>query len=408
MVGLKGSIVWLLLIFTTYNFTVLGQRTITLTNPSFEDLPRHSRPPVAWIDCGFIGETPPDIQPNATFKVTRQAKDGDTYLGMVVRENDTWEAVSQRMSEPMKKGNCYEFSIYLAKSEMYVSLSREEEDKRINYITPATLRIYGGYEYCDKDFLLGETEEIANTSWIRYDFKFEPVGDYTHIILEAFYKTPTLFPYNGNILVDHASPIVPIPCQPNTQIVQIPEEENQPPLEEEKAVEKEIATPATEPEKFKEGRASQTKTNAQTNNPKELEQEKYTITSANLSKVKASELSEGQTIKLDNLYFEMDKSILTNNSENTLLELFEFLNNNQQVIIEVGGHTNGLCSAEYCDELSRERAKAVASSLVKMGLPGYRILYKGYGKRMPIATNETVAGRTLNQRVEIKIISLGE
>ena len=407
MIGLKESVVGLLLIVTTINFTALGQRTITLSNPSFEDLPRHSRPPLAWTDCGFMGETPPDIQPNATFKVTRQAKDGETYLGMVVRENDTWEAVGQRLSEPMKKGNCYEFSIYLAKSEMYVSLSREEEDKRINYITPATLRIYGGYEYCDKDFLLGETAEIANTTWIRYDFKFEPSGDFTHIVLEAFYKTPTLFPYNGNILVDHASPIVPIPCQPNIQIADIPEEENQQQTEAEEEI-ADIELAVTEKEEIKEVALPQTQQRAKINNPKPAEQEKSVITSANLSKVKASELSEGQTIKLDNLYFEMDKSILTANSENTLSELFEFLNNNQKVIIEVGGHTNGLCSAEYCDELSRERAKAVASSLVKMGLPGYRILYKGYGKRMPIASNETVEGRTLNQRVEIKIISLGE
>lgn len=405
MIGLKKSKVWILLVLLTYNSTLWGQNTVTLSNPSFEDLPRHSRPPVAWTDCGFMGETPPDIQPNATFKVTRQAKDGDTYLGMVVRENDTWEAVGQRLSEPMKKGNCYEFSIYLAKSEMYVSLSREEENKRVNYITPAKLRIYGGYEYCDKDYLLGETQEIANSTWIRYDFKFEPLGDYTHIILEAFYKTPTLFPYNGNILVDHASPIVPVPCQPNTQIVEAPEEEIPQQIKEDETAE----TVITEPEEVKNVVPSQPKTNPTNIATKEkVAQEKTTISSANLSKVKASELSEGQTIKLDNLYFEMDKSILTDNSENTLLELFEFLNNNQKVIIEVGGHTNGLCSAEYCDELSRERAKAVASSLVKMGLPGYRILYKGYGKRMPIATNETVEGRTLNQRVEIKIISLGE
>jgi outer membrane protein OmpA-like peptidoglycan-associated protein len=405
MIGLKKSKVWILLVLLTYNSTLWGQNTVTLSNPSFEDLPRHSRPPVAWTDCGFMGETPPDIQPNATFKVTRQAKDGDTYLGMVVRENDTWEAVGQRLSEPMKKGNCYEFSIYLAKSEMYVSLSREEENKRVNYITPAKLRIYGGYEYCDKDYLLGETQEIANSTWIRYDFKFEPLGDYTHIILEAFYKTPTLFPYNGNILVDHASPIVPVPCQPNTQIVEAPEEEIPQQIKEDETAE----TVITELEEEKNVVPSQPKTNPTNIATKEkVAQEKTTISSANLSKVKASELSEGQTIKLDNLYFEMDKSILTDNSENTLLELFEFLNNNQKVIIEVGGHTNGLCSAEYCDELSRERAKAVASSLVKMGLPGYRILYKGYGKRMPIATNETVEGRTLNQRVEIKIISLGE
>ena len=83
------------------------EEPIKLTNPSFEDLPHHSKPPRGWIDCGFDGETPVDVQPNGTFSVTKPAAEGNTYIGMVVRDNDTWEAVSQRLSRPLQAGQCY-------------------------------------------------------------------------------------------------------------------------------------------------------------------------------------------------------------------------------------------------------------------------------------------------------------
>jgi len=61
---------------------------------------------------------------------------------------------------------------------------------------------------------------------------------------------------------------------------------------------------------------------------------------------------------------------------------------------------------EYCDRLSTSRAKNIALYLYERGIPQSQISYKGYGKRQPIATNQTVDGRRRNQRVEIKIVSL--
>ena len=87
-------------------------------------------------------------------------------------------------------------------------------------------------------------------------------------------------------------------------------------------------------------------------------------------------------------------------------EVYELLVRNPNVIIEVGGHTNNIPDHDYCDKLSRARAKAVADYLVKKGISTSRIKYRGYGKRKPMTTNETKAGRTKNQRVEIKILSL--
>jgi outer membrane protein OmpA-like peptidoglycan-associated protein len=88
-----------------------------------------------------------------------------------------------------------------------------------------------------------------------------------------------------------------------------------------------------------------------------------------------------------------------------LNEIYTFLASNPDVVVEIGGHTNGIPPDDYCDRLSTARAKAVAEHLVSKGIPKDRLQYKGYGKRQPVATNKSDYGRKQNQRVEIKILS---
>ncbi|RMF22470.1 MAG: OmpA family protein, partial [Bacteroidetes bacterium] len=205
----------LLAIITLLPLSLSAQQDepIELFNPSFEDFPRYGNPPRGWYDCGFPGETPPDVQPlpDGQFQVSKPAKDGNTYLGIVVRDNDTWEMVAQRLSRPLEKGKCYVFSLQLARSEVYRSQSRTTNEL-VNYTTPCKLRIWGGSNYCQKVELLAESQTVINTTWKEYNFRFEPKQTHQYIMLEAFYDTPVLFPYNGNILVDKASPILPVPC----------------------------------------------------------------------------------------------------------------------------------------------------------------------------------------------------
>ena len=89
-----------------------------------------------------------------------------------------------------------------------------------------------------------------------------------------------------------------------------------------------------------------------------------------------------------------------------LEEIYDFLAVNKNIKIEIGGHTNSLPEAAYCDRLSTSRAENVAEYLYGKGIPKSQIASKGYGKREPIATNRTVDGRKKNQRVEIKVVSL--
>lgn len=357
---------------------------IFLTNPSFEDFPTQGKQPRGWEDCGFPGETPPDVQPsgspyNSYFEVSKTAFEGNTYLGMVVRDNDTWELISQRLSGPIKGGQCYEFSLYLCRSELYVSQSRVTYQET-NYTTPAKLRIWGGSSFCNKKELLAETSAIINTRWLKFDFKFKPKETHSYIVLEAFYNTPVLFPYNGNVLVDNASAIVPVPCEDELlePVVLVPEK------------------PKTDP--APSNPANTADTNGNKNKPTEP---KNKI----LTELDAKNLRVGQTIQIENLYFEADSSKIKDESFAVLTEIYEFLTSNPNVVVEIGGHTNGNPPHDYCDRLSAERARAVADFLASKGIPRTRIQFKGYGKRQPIASNSTAEGRRRNQRVEIKILS---
>ncbi len=353
---------------------------IFLNNPSFEDMPRHSHQPIGWYDCGFPGESKPDTQPGA-FDVTKAATDGDTYLGMVVRDNDTWEMVAQRLSAPIQSGQCYEFSIYLARSELYLSGTRDDTIPK-NHTTPAKLRIWGGSGYCSKAELLAESSLIINTRWLEYNFKFEPKRTHTYILFEAFYKTPTLFPYNGNIILDNASPIIPVPCDVDTpSIVDEPVED---PVEPAGQTQEPPSTPPV------------------VTTPPSPEPKKETI----LPELDRTTLRQGQTIRIEKLYFPMDESTFTDDSYDVLTEIFDFLQSNDDVVVEIGGHTNTVPEHNYCDRLSTERAKAVVDFLILKGIERDRLQFKGYGKRQPIVRNDryNMDARRKNQRVEIKIL----
>ena len=365
--------------------------TLNLTNPSFEGVPFEGdgslniKLPIGCFDCGFAGESPPDVQPvhGGSFQVNKPAHDGKTYIGLVVRDNDTWERFSQKLSAPMEKGKCYKFNIYLARSEIYTSYSRVTEDNKVeaNYVTPAKLRIYGGSAPCDRTEMLGETSLIRNSRWLKYTFQFEPINDYTYLVFEAFYNTPTLVPYNGNILVDNASPIIEIPC-----------DGSEPPV----AANEPKETPKTNVSPSNEVNPSElpiTRT-APISEPKIM------------AELDAEKVVEGQTIRIDKLYFESDSTNMTPDSYGALEEIYQFMNSNSNIVVEIGGHTNTIPPHDYCDYLSRLRAKSVADYLSKKGIAGQRLRFKGYGKRKPLTNDQSQSGKKINQRVELKILSM--
>ena len=388
----------------TSNFAQAQEQKIQLKNPSFEDAPRHSQTPRDWIDCGFPGESEPDVQPSGQFGVTMLPQHGDTYLGLVVRDNSTWERVSQRLSSPMENGKCYEFSIYLAKSPQYLSQSRLSE-KEVNYNRSVKLRIYGGFSPCHRQYLLAESAMVGSFTWKEFNFRFEPNDDFTYITFEAFYQTPNLFPYNGNILLDNASALTVVPCKEKEKPVVITKTPTPPPVKDTSNGPKtaggtrnppvdnprprdpQVSTPVKPP-------VNTTTVNTTPKGPKVIE-------NPNLDTL--NNFTKGQTIRIRSIVFTVNDTTLNRSSYVDLDKLNNFLKQNNKVVIEIGGHTNGLCDDSYCNSLSLRRARVVANYLIKNGIIANRLEVKGYGKTQPLSA---VKNDPLNQRVEIKILEL--
>ena len=444
---------------------------IKLRNPSFEDVPRMGAndriAPRGWFDCGKPGESAPDVHPAMLpdpphFGVRKESQHGNTYMGMVTRDNDTWEAVAQRTSAPIVSGQCYEFDVFLARSPIYYSFSRTS-DRRVNFADPIVLRIWGGNDYCNKREMLAESGLIENYEWKNYKFRFKPKGDYTFITFEAYYKTPALFTYNGNVLVDNASDIVPIPCDKPE------EEEIMPPPE----VTVLMPLKSGDEVEYNDFNLAASVLNVETKSDIRLffnnrEQKNFSFNKEK-SRISANViLSEGNnSIRVegrnksgrdfdssivvyqppvvvvspepeppvqpspspgpesyDNLPPEFEKEIIPVGSIITLKDivfpadsfnvhascipilndLYSYLKSHPEMSIEVGGHTNNLCDSSFCNQLSEARAKSVADFLINKGISASRLQYKGYGSRNPVASNRTASGRKKNQRVEIKVI----
>lgn len=385
---------FLFVVFTTIQFAYSqNPNDIFLQNGSFEGTPACCMTPNGWTDCGFKGETPPDIQPALNqdnqpfFNVTKKAADGNTYLGMVVRENETYERVSQRLIKPLQKGICYTFSILLCRSDTYLSASNRDDPKNLKQFTsPVLLRIWGGEAYCNQKQLLAESPLIENTDWKKYEFEFQPKSELNYFELEAFYKTPVLFPYNGNILLDGASHISVIPCPNDPNYAQYKKEKD-----------KTNSKNGTASNKQKENTKNQNITTKYDNTKPKEKILKY---------LDNSKMAVGQVFKIEKLYFNTDSAVIIPESYPVLLELRDYLVKNKKIRIEIGGHTNNKCSEKYCERLSLDRAEAVKEYLVTNGIDAKRISTKGYGGKNPVASNSTKEGRQLNQRVEIKILSI--
>ncbi|MBK7873238.1 MAG: OmpA family protein [Saprospiraceae bacterium] len=119
-------------------------------------------------------------------------------------------------------------------------------------------------------------------------------------------------------------------------------------------------------------------------------------------------LKTGEAIRMEQLQFDADSTTINEPSMPVLNELFDFLTDNPAIVVEIGGHTNNLPPDDYCDRISTERAQAVSTYLVGKGIDPKRLYAKGYGKRKPIASNDTADGRRRNQRVEIRILELND
>jgi outer membrane protein OmpA-like peptidoglycan-associated protein len=109
----------------------------------------------------------------------------------------------------------------------------------------------------------------------------------------------------------------------------------------------------------------------------------------------------GSKIEIEGLYFATDRAYINRNSTQQLDKVVKYLNKYSNISIEISGHTNGIPSEKYCDELSTARAKTCYEYLIDKGISKSRLQYIGHGKNQLKFKNDPK--NPLNQRVEIII-----
>lgn len=119
--------------------------------------------------------------------------------------------------------------------------------------------------------------------------------------------------------------------------------------------------------------------------------------------------SDGQSILVNlpnGVTFPVDNYTIQPNFRATLDDIAASMVRYPNSLIDVYGHTDSTGSDAYNQGLSERRARAVADYLMARGVAGARIRSQGFGETQPLASNDTEEGRSVNRRVEIKIVPI--
>jgi len=153
------------------------------------------------------------------------------------------------------------------------------------------------------------------------------------------------------------------------------------------------STPATEPSEA----TSQNNAQNSTQPASQTSPENTTTTTAE----QLSTLREAfKALEEEKILFQSGSNVLTAQSAKTVEAMSALLSKYTDINIEIDGHTDSNGSSEENLRLSQLRANAVRDLMIEKGIARERLSAYGFGDGVPIADNDTAAGRKLNRRIE--------
>ncbi len=113
--------------------------------------------------------------------------------------------------------------------------------------------------------------------------------------------------------------------------------------------------------------------------------------------------TRGLVVNMSDVLFDTGKWDLRPGAREKLARLSGIVLSHPGLRLEIEGHTDSVGSDAFNQKLSEQRADSVRAYMVAQGLAPDGVTSKGFGKTMPVATNDTAAGRQQNRRVEIVV-----
>lgn len=124
----------------------------------------------------------------------------------------------------------------------------------------------------------------------------------------------------------------------------------------------------------------------------------------NLEAVEVEEKNGSLTLSMQDILFKSGSAKIGPELKISLAKIAGVLSVNNNVNIEVQGHTDNTGDSQKNQKLSELRAKNVAAFLSEQGIAKDRLTFKGFGDTQPIADNTTEEGKKKNRRVDLVIV----
>jgi outer membrane protein OmpA-like peptidoglycan-associated protein len=129
--------------------------------------------------------------------------------------------------------------------------------------------------------------------------------------------------------------------------------------------------------------------------------------------VKIEPMVVDKPVRLDNIYYAFNSWEITSKSAFILDGLVKMLNDNPEIDVEIGSHTDTRGDFDINKYVSQQRATSVVRYLVLKGINPRRLSAKGYGKEKPLVhcggdSPCTEEDHSLNRRTEFKIVKIAD
>lgn len=109
-------------------------------------------------------------------------------------------------------------------------------------------------------------------------------------------------------------------------------------------------------------------------------------------------------VMLDDVYFDYDRSELTENAKRLLAQVAEILVNENRFVVIIEGHTDARGTEDYNISLGARRSMAVREFLIAYGVEGRRLVPVSFGKERPKVLGTDEAAYSKNRRAHFRVI----